>query len=534
MSRRDDIDDELTFHLESRVRDLIADGGTAADARAQAEREFGDRASFRRECAGIRHVAAQRRERREYWNGWQTDLRYGCRALVHTPLFSIAAITILTVGIGLASTVFAVVHGVFLNPLPYPRSGELYRLYSTNTAKDNYESPLSAGDFFSLREALAPEIAIGGYMNWPVSLTGVPDPERLNGALASADLFETLGITAAEGRTFLPEDEDPSRNVAIISARLAARLGLTGHVAGAVIELGRQPVVVVGVMPASFQFPDAATDVWIPLALRPADRDNHASRWLHTLARVPADRAGLARDRLATATARLATEYPASNAGWSARLAPLHDVVVGRAGSTLTFLGLAIACVLLVMIVNLVTLVTSRLHRRTGDLAVQQALGADRWRLVRQLGAECLTMTAIGGALGLLLASGLVGLFQRLAGTAVPRAAEVTLSPSTVAFAMAMAMAGLLAMTIVPLWRLMASTSSPLAHPARGAAATGRPSRLLVIVQSALACVLMVAAALLAQTRLRPVRVDLGFNPEDVLTLRIALPARTPLSEQAR
>ena len=532
MTRRDDIDEELRFHVESRVRDLISEGRSAPEAREQAEREFGDSATIKVECAGIRHLAARRRERLDYWNGWRTDLRYGMRAVVHAPLFSIAAITMLTVGIGLASTVFAVVHGVFLNPLPYPDSSQLHRVYATNAAKDDYESPMSAGDFFALREALAPEMTIGGYMTWPVSLTGVPDPERLNGALASADLFKTLGVSATEGRTFLPEDEDPSRNVAIISTRLAARLGLSGRAAGATIELGRQPALVVGVMPPSFQFPQATTDVWIPLALRPADRDNHGSRWLHTIARVPDATGDRARDRLTTSMARLASAFPASNAGWSARLVPLHDVVVGPAGSTLTFLALAIACVLLVMVVNLIMLVTSRLQRRTIDLSVQQALGADRWRLLRQLGTECLVMTAIGGTLGLVLASGLVGLFQRLAGDAVPRAAELSVSPWIVGFAIAIALLGLLSMTIVPLWRTIAATATPLAHAGRGIAA-GRPSRLVVIVQSALACVLMVAAGLLAQTYARLVSADLGFRTGNVLTMRIALPNRTPLAQQA-
>ena len=224
MTRRDDIDDELRFHLESRVRDLIAEGLSAEAAAAQAEREFGNRVSFRMQCAGIRQTATARRGRREYWNGWRSDLRYAVRAVVRAPFFSIAAITILAVGIALTSTVFAVVHGVFLNPLPYPQSRELHRVYAVNLEKEMHESPMSAGNFFALRQALAPDVSIGGYMNWPVSLTGVADPERLSGALASADLFKTLGINAIEGRTFLPEDEDPARQVAIISARLASRL----------------------------------------------------------------------------------------------------------------------------------------------------------------------------------------------------------------------------------------------------------------------------------------------------------------------
>ena len=533
MTRRDDIDEELRFHLESRVRDLVAEGLSIETAQAQAEREFGNRAGFRDQCAGIRQAAAHRRERRGYWNGWRHDLRYAARGIVSSPMFSVAAISIITIGIGLASAVFAVIHGVFLNPLPYPDSRDLYRVYATNIAKNATESPMSAGDFFALRQALSPQIRLGGYMNWPVSLTGVPDPERLTGALASADLFTTLGVPAAEGRTFLPEDEDPARNVVIISARLASRLGLTGKAAGSTIELGRRPATVVGVMPASFQFPQATTDVWVPLALSHADRDNHSSRYLHTIARI--DRAGdtAARDRLSATMARLAADYPASNAGWSVRTVPLRDVVIGDAASTLAFLFAAIACLLLVMIVNLVTLISSRLQRRTAELSMHQALGADRWRLLRQLGTECLLMTVAGAALGLILTSGVLGAFQRLAANSVPRANEVTLSPWIVAFAIGTALAGLLAMTLLPLWRTLSTTPTTLAQVTRGARSPRRPSRAPVIVQSALACMLMVGAGLLAQTYLRLSRVDLGFTPDRVLALRIALPFKTPLRQQA-
>lgn len=527
------IDDELQFHVESRIRDLMSDGLSHEAATEQAEREFGDRRSIGRECLHIRREAEERRTRRDYWAGWRNDLRYGARAVVRTPLFSIAAITILAIGIGLSSTAFAVVHGVFLNPLPYPDSRELHRVFAVHAAKGE-DSPMSAGDFFALREALAPDISVGAYMNWPVSLTGVPDPERLTGALASADLFSTLGVYAIEGRTFVPEDEDPSRNVAIISTRLAARLGLTGRAAGATVEFGRQPTVIVGVMPASFQFPQTATDVWIPLALRPADRDNHSSRYLHTVARIGEQHHGLARDRLTTVMSRLAAEFPSSNDGWTARAVPLHGVVIGNAGTTLALLGLAIGCVLLVMLVNLVTLVTSRLQRRTIELSLHQALGADRWRLLRQIGAECVFLTMAGGALGLLLTSGLVGAYQQLAGTSLPRSNEVQVSWWIVAFAAAVALLGLVTMTVLPLWRTIAPVAAtPLAPAARGAAAPGRPSRALVVAQAAIACMLMVTAGLLAQTYMRLANADLGFTPDGVLTMRIALPARTPLGTQA-
>ena len=525
------IDDELQFHIESRVRDLVAAGLSREAAAAIAEKEFGDRRSIGNECLDISRAAAERRQRRDYWTGWSNDLRYGARAIVRTPPFSIAAITILAIGIGLSSTVFAVVHGVFLNPLPYPHSRELHRVFAVHPAKGD-ESLMSAGDFFAVRDALAPRM-VGAYMSWPVSLTGVPDPERLTGALVSADLFSTLGVHPIEGRTFSVEDENPSRHVAIISTRLAARLGLSGHAAGATVELGRQPTVILGVMPASFEFPQPGTDVWIPLALRPADRDNHSARYLHTIIRIDATSRAMAIDRLNTAMARLAEQFRASNAGWTVRTVPLRDAVIGRAGSTLVFLAIAIACVLLVMLVNLVTLVTSRLQRRTNELSVHQALGADRWRLMRQLGSECLWLTGAGGALGLLLTSGLVGAYQDLAGRSLPRVNEVVVSWWIIAFAVMVSLVGLCGMTVVPLWRTMARGAGALTAATRGAASPPRPSRALVVVQTAIACMLMITAGLLAQTYSRLANTDLGFRADGILTMRIALPARTPLDAQA-
>jgi putative ABC transport system permease protein len=533
VSRRPDIEDEIRFHLESRVRDLMEEGLSRSDAEALAQREFGDRASVGQACRSIRRQAEQRRERRHYWAGWRNDFRYGLRAILRAPFVSLSAITILAIGIGLSSTVFAVVHAVFLNPLPYPHARELQRVFAVNAEKDNYQSPMSAGDFFALRAALAPDVSVGAYMTWPVSLTGVDAPERLTGALASADLFKTLGVAAAEGRTFSEDDEDPSRNVAIISTRLASRLGLLGHAAGATIEFGRTPTLILGVMPPTFHFPDADTDVWIPLGLRPADRNNHASRYLHTVARVPPDLSGQARDRLITIMGGLETQFPASNAGWSARTEPLHDVIVGSARSTLVLLTLSIACLLLVMAVNLAMLLTSRLRRRAAELSVHQALGADRWRLLRQVGSECLMMTVAGGALGLMLASGLTGLFQRLAHPSVPRADEVAISAWIIVFAIAAAALGLMAMTLLPLWTSLRVPGAPLSPAARGTAGARRPSRALVVAQSAMACVLMVAAALLAQTYVRLSNAHLGFRPDSILTLRIALPFRTPLPQQA-
>jgi putative ABC transport system permease protein len=510
----------------------MVDGLSREAATAQAEREFGNRRHIRDACQHIRETASSHRRRRERWSGLTQDTRYALRGMARAPLFSLAAITILTLGVGLTTTMFAVMHGVLLKPLPYPGAHELHRLFAVNVEKDVDDAAMSAGDFFALRGGLGGEATIGGYMSWPVSLTGVPEPERLEGALISADLLTTLGVAPAEGRGFLLDEEEPGRDVVLISTRLAARLGLGGRAAGATINLNDRPATIVGVLPASFQFPEPDTDVWIPLALAAADRNNHGSRWLHTIVRFAAGTRPATEDRLQGVMARRDAEHAESNAGWRVRAVPLHDVVVGPAGATLRAMGASLAGVLLVMLVNLVTLVTGRWQRRRDELAIHQALGASRGRVARQLAAEGALLALAGGTLGLLLANGLAGAFRRLADTSVPRAAEVTLSPWVIAFGAAIALLGLAAMSVVPAGRVSAGAAGAVNPHARGTSGRHRPSRVLVVAQTAVATLLVACAALLAQSFTRLSQVDLGFAPDRVLTMRVSLPRGTPEARQ--
>ncbi|MEO8678285.1 MAG: ABC transporter permease [Vicinamibacterales bacterium] len=532
---RDDIDDELRFHLESKIQELMDQGLTREQAVAAAERAIGDRAVISAACTAITRAASHDHERRRYWIGWQQDLRYAWRSLQRSPAFSVASIATLGLGIGLTTAVFAILHGIVLQPLHYPHSRNLRAVFAVNSAKGQDRAAMSPGDFYSLRNELGPGASIGGYMNWPVSLTGVAEPERLDGALATADLFSTLGIAPVEGRTFLPDEEQPSRSdVAIISARLAFRLGLAGHAAGATIQLAGQPVTVVGVMPAAFDLPSATTDIWIPLALRPADRDSHEARWLQTIARVDAAPGG-SDERLRTVMARLASDFPASNRDWTARLVPLQDVVVGEARPTLAALSFSIVCATLVTVVNLVTLVLGRLQRRRSELAVHQALGAGLWRLSRQLGAETVLICGVGGTLGLWIAEGLIGVFKRLAPASIPRVADVAVGGWPIAFAAGSALLIVASMTLIPLWHAARGQARNALGEGRGAIkGRTRLSRLLVVTQAGLAALLVVTAGLLGQAFVHLSRVDLGFKPDHVLTLRISLPrGRTAASQTA-
>lgn len=529
----DNIDDELQFHLDEKIRDLMSQGLSREAATARAERELGDRSAIRQSVRTIVDTSGRQRERQRYWMGWREDVRYAVRGLIRSPQFSIPSIAIFALGVGLATAVFAVLHGIVLNPLPYPLGAELHQLYATNLKTTDDRSAMSPGDFFALRTALAGDVRIGGYMNWPVSLTGVAEPERLNGALATADLFTTLQVEPIEGRTFLIDEEQLERgDVAIISARLAARLGLSGRAPGSTIQLNGRPITVVGVMPGTFAFPEAATDVWIPLALRPADRDSHESRWLQTIARITPREAAAADARIQVTMAGLAAAFPQSNADWRARLVPLHRVVVAQARPTLIVLSLAIACVLLVMIVNLLTAVAARQRQRTAELSLQTALGAGLWRVTRQLGTEALMLAFFGGGIGLLFATGLVGAFRRLAPASLPRAAEVSLSMWPFLFAIAAGAIVVSIVTIIPV-RAAHRRGGAIRLTGRGlAVGSSQPSRWPVVAQAALACLLIVSAGLLSQAFVRLSNIDLGFVPGNVLTLKISLPRGTPSERQ--
>jgi len=253
---------------------------------------------------------------------------------------------------------------------------------------------------------------------------------------------------------------------------------------------------------------------------------------LHTIARI--DRRGLAAAdaRIQGAMAALAADFPKSNADWGARIVPLHSVVVSQARPTLIVLSLAIACVLLVMIVNLLTAISARVRRRTAELSLQHALGAGLWRVMRQLGTEAFVLAAFGGGIGLLLASGLVGAFRRLAPPSLPRAAEVTISLWPVLFAIGAGAIVVLIVAIVPVWAYQ-RRGHAVSTSGRGAAAGSfQPSRLPVIAQAALACLLIVSAGLLTQAFMRLATIDLGFVPNHVLTMKISLPRGTSRDRQ--
>ena len=452
----DNIDDELQFHLDEKARELMSQGLSRDAATARAERELGDRSAIQRSVRSIVTASGRDRGRRRYWMGWRDDLRYAMRGLIRNPQFSIPAIAIFALGVGLATAVFAVLHGIVLSPLPYPRGAELHRLYATNVKTSDDRSAMSPGDFF--REGgPSRQRSHRRYLNGRVAHRrgGTGAPRR---ALRTADCSETAGGTNL-GRPFDRRGTGRARRRGNHQRAPAARLGLNGNGPGSTIQLGGKPVTVVGVMPGTFAFPEASTDVWLPLALRPADRDSHESRWLHTIARI--DRRGLAAAdaRIQGAMTTLAADFPKSNADWRARIVPLHSVVVAQARPTLIVLSLAIACVLLVMIVNLLTAVSARLRRRSAELALRHALGAGLWRVTRQLGTEAVVLAAFGGAIGLLLASGLAGAFRRLAPPSLPRAAEVSISLWPILFAIG---AGALVVGIVTIVRVAGSARGPV------------------------------------------------------------------------
>ena len=455
------------------------------------------------------------------------DLRRAVRALFHVPAFTLTAVLTLAIGIGATTAIVTVLHGVLLRPLPYSDPDRLVVLLHGGSG------PVSPADYRDYRRQAVSFDAISAAQAWSATLTGTGAPERLQGLQVSPDLFATLGVPAALGRTFAPGEDQPGRDrVIVISHGLwERRFARDPQAVGRRIVLDGEPHTVVGIMPQGFHFAPfwiTTATLWRPLTL--AHRiDDRGGRSLRLFARL---RSGAtleaAQSDAGTIAARLASAYPATNARLGIEVVPLHEKVVGAIRPTLLLLGATAALVLLVACVNVASLQLVRGSARQRELAVRAALGAGRGRLARELLAESLIVSAAGGVLGVLLAAWAVGWIGTLLPPgSLPRQPEIGLDAAVLAVATAAAaLSALLAglAPAVPLSRV--PVHDALRDGARGAteAAGGRRlRRALLAVELALAMALLAGAGLMGRTLLRLQAVDPGFDPESLLTFAVSL-----------
>jgi predicted permease len=465
------------------------------------------------------------------------EFRQAVRALRHARSFALTAVFTLAIGMAAATAIVTVLHGVLLRPLPYADPDRLVVLLHGGSG------PVSPADYQDYRRQAKSFVSVSAAQAWGATLTGSGAPERLQGLQVSADLFATLGVQAALGRTFAAGEDQPGRDrVVVIGHGLwERRFGRDPRIVGRTITLEGEPHTVVGIMPQGFHFAPfwiTTASLWRPLTL--AHRlDDRGGRSLRLFARLRPDATleGAQAD-VGTIAARLAAAYPATNARLGIDVVPLHEKVVGGIRPTLLLLGATAALVLLVACVNVASLQLVRGSVRQRELAVRAALGAGRGRLLRELLAESMLLSAAGGVLGVLLAAWAVSWIGTLLPPgSMPRQQEIGLHPAVLAAAALTVVLSALVAGLAPALQLSrASVHDALRDGSRGAteAAGGRRMRrTLLAVELALAMALLAGAGLMGRTLLRLQAVDPGFDPERVLALTVSL-GGTPHADAER
>jgi putative ABC transport system permease protein len=533
--RQVDVVEEVCAYLQDRYDEFRSAGHDDAEARRLALAHL-DSEALARELARVEtHAPADAvplgSTRSTFMASVWQDFAYALRSMRKAPTFTAVVIVTLALGIGANAAIFSVADAVLLRPYPFP---DLDRILMLNERTRSGQTMSVAWPTFQDWRAQNQVFeTMGIYRPGVATLTGGDQPERLISALASSDVFRVMGIAPVAGRPLVASDDAPGApHVAVISERLwRNRFNADPGILGRSILLNNESHAIVGVMPPTMRFPGRATDVWQALgpavSTFPQSRGTHPNLWVVAKLK-PGETFDRAVTDMDTIARRLETEYPESNKDVGVGMIPYYEQVVQFIRPTLRVLLGAVGCVLLIACANLANLTLVRSERRQRDIAVRRAVGADRRRIVQQLLTESLVLAFVGGALGIVLASWIVQVFVASGPTTVPRIDLVGVDRRVVLFATGLTVVTGLLFGLVPALRASnPDVVTALKQNARGSmlAPTVRLRSALVVIQVALALMLLVGATLMTRSLARLASVEPGFTPEQVLTMRVTLPA---------
>jgi predicted permease len=481
------------------------------------------------------------------------DLRHALRALRRAPVFSLVTMIILALGIGANTAIFTLVRAVLLRPLPFEQPERLVLIHESLPAMSFPIFPFSAPDYLDLERQQSSFADLGSFGAKRVELSGVETPETIDSVAMTASLFSTLGVEPALGRVWTAEEDAPGHDVVVLDYQFwQERFAGSPEVLGSIVRIDRDPYTVIGVMPASFDFPPRGLPVngqpaslFTPAAWEPFQLENRGM--MHNLSAIGrlADGVGLERARadLEGVADRIQEAYGAAARAAGVELAipitPLRDAVVGQVRTPLLLLLGAVALVLLVVVANVANLTLSRAAAREPEMAVRAAIGAGRGRLVQSLLLESLLLAGIGALLGVGLAHLAVRIAIQLLPGAIPFSERVALDLPVLLFTLGLTGATAVLCGAAPLFAAGRRRLEALLRSAVGrstvSAARQRLQRALVVATVALALVLLVGAGLLARSFDRLVGTEAGFDADRVLTMALTLPPEAyPESEGVR
>ena len=460
------------------------------------------------------------------------DIREAFRSLRAAPGFTAVVTLTLALAVGVNATLFSVLYGVLLRPLDYSDPDRLVAMFESREP-DQPEAKVALATWLDWRAWNASFDDLGAWRYRGFTLTGDGDPERIASVETTPSVFAILGVPPALGRTFRPEEERRgNERLAILShGAWTRRFGGRPDAIGRTLRLDDQSYEIVGVMPASFQFPagDREVELWTPITFDLTALATRPHRMYEVVGRMAAGQTmARARDDLRAVSARVAAENPATNAGWGARLAPLHEQVVGNVRGTIWILFGAVVLVLGIACANIANLLLARSARTAHDFAVRAAFGAGRWTLLRRSLVETTMLAVAGAAAGVGLAWIGVRTLRGLVPANVPRAESIGLDPMVLGFAAAIAaLAGVL-FGLVPALRAMRPNVLDVLQDSSRGAIGGRGGRrladVMVVAEVALALVLVIGAGLLMRSFLQLSSVDPGFRTSGVVATDIVLP----------